>query len=152
MTDESDVLDLQHDQHQRPGPTWGRKYTTQCYELLKTCGTGEMDDFAVLAQGVVRCLGGMLEVLVSAILSEGGNKTRMRIRRIFHIMKQVPLPFSTRYHFLAIPLTSTTLDHRPLKPIRSPLIPCAFIPIDHNLHIRNQRHHSSHSAASCRGF
>lgn len=62
--------DLPQDQSHRPGPKWGQKYTMQCYELLKTCGTGEMDDFAVLAQGVVRCLGGMLEALISAILSD----------------------------------------------------------------------------------
>lgn len=35
-----------------------------------------MDDFAVLAQGVTRCLGGMLQALVSAILSERGKQDK----------------------------------------------------------------------------
>lgn len=79
MTDQPGLRrpDLQQDQHQRPaGPAWGTQYTAQCYELLKTCGTGEMDDFAVLAQGVTRCLGGMLQALVSAILSERGKQDK----------------------------------------------------------------------------
>lgn len=108
MTGESDVLDLQHDQHQRPGPTWGTKYTTQCYELLKTCGTGEMDDFAVLAQGVVRCLGGMLEVLVSAILPEGGKQDKDEDKKDISYYEASP---SSLFDTLSFPCHTANLNH-----------------------------------------
>lgn len=148
MTDQPGLRrpDLQQDQHQRPaGPAWGTQYTAQCYELLKTCGTGEMDDFAVLAQGVTRCLGGMLQALVSAILSERGKQDKDEDK------KDVSYYEASRFPPCNAHMANHAPDHSPFKPIRPLIVPCAFIPIDHHLHFRNQRHHPGHSAAGCRG-